>query len=233
MEARVAHQLIASPTAENHLATHEKVVALSVTKLWKAGVSTLHRLWENAKQQKKKWFPPIGSENSSRGFIPCYLCSFCHLHYTGACMYKCRNLLCSDIWRVCRSRTPEHTRPHLITHITYNRLVNWNNTQHHKSVRVITKTGWWISSPFSTVGAVHFGVSQQVKSRVTLIFHRASSVEICSLKPAILQRLGRPTGHPWNTQIISGSITSLLIARLRQQQELKHKIVCGNLNCLF
>lgn len=53
VEARIAHQLVASPTAENDLAAHEKVVALSVTEIWKAGVFTLYGLWEN--RTKKKW----------------------------------------------------------------------------------------------------------------------------------------------------------------------------------
>lgn len=60
----------------------------------------------------------------------------------------------------------------------------------------ITKAGWGIPSPFAAVSAVHFGVSQQVKSRVTLIFHGASNVEVSPLKPAILQRLRGPAGHP-------------------------------------
>lgn len=47
VEARIAHQLVASPAAEHHFAAHEKVVALSATEIWKAGVFTLYGLWEN------------------------------------------------------------------------------------------------------------------------------------------------------------------------------------------
>lgn len=48
MEARGAHQLVAVATAENDLTTHQEVAALSETKIWRAGVFTLHRLWGNA-----------------------------------------------------------------------------------------------------------------------------------------------------------------------------------------
>lgn len=55
MEARGAHQLVAVSTAENDLTTHQEVAALSETKIWRAGVFTLHRLWENAIQVINGW----------------------------------------------------------------------------------------------------------------------------------------------------------------------------------
>lgn len=42
LEARRANQLVATVAAKNNLTAHQKVAAVSVTELWRAGVLALH-----------------------------------------------------------------------------------------------------------------------------------------------------------------------------------------------
>lgn len=140
--------------------------------------------------------------------MSCYLCSFCHHHCMGGCRCRCRSLRCSDSWRDHHSQTPAHTHP---------RLYMPTNKNIHRKVKVMicqlanppkqdfysaclcTQACWWISAPFAAVGAVHFGVPQQVKTSITLIDHGAASMEVRPLEEAVFQRTRRSAGHACKT----------------------------------
>lgn len=96
-----------------------------------------------------------------------------------------------------------HTRSFFFLHVNFSFLCI---TDENSVLLCLTETSWWISTPLSTVGTVHFGVSQQVKAGVTLIDHRAAGMKVRPLKQAVLQRMRRPTGHSCDTQTGQGNI---------------------------
>lgn len=143
-----------------------------------------------------------------------HLCSFCHLQCMGGYRCRCRSLLCSDSWRDHHSQSPEHTHPHLHTHMIKNThkkgqmgyLLSCQQKQDFlfkvfvKSLSCLcTQTCRRSSSPLAAVGAMHFGVPQQVKASIALIDHGAAGVEVCSLEEAIFQWMRRSTGHTCKT----------------------------------
>lgn len=213
LELRWANQLIAVVTAEHNLAAHQKVAPVSATEVRSPRVLALYWLWTHT----NSWVYKRMEENSCLCHLTTlsyHLCSFCHLQCMGGYRCRCRSLLCSDSWRDHHSQSPEHTHPHLHTHMIKNThkkgqmgyLLSCQQKQDFlfkvfvKSLSCLcTQTCRRSSSPLAAVGAMHFGVPQQVKASIALIDHGAAGVEVCSLEEAIFQWMRMSTGHTCKT----------------------------------